>query len=106
MSCNIAQKLRELTGIPVGGAPCNGLHMWESLKTRGEAVFVASLASTLGYCTAFGLDFLFAGPLRHINCVASAQGVVDAYNRYNLMVHNRDRTFNNEHPIKAMFRPG
>ena len=106
MSCDIGHKLRKLTRLPVGGAPCNGLHMWESLKARGEKVFVASLAATLGFCTAFGLDFLFAGPLRHINLVASAQGVADVYNRYNLMVNNRDQTFNNNHPIQAMFKTG
>jgi len=106
MSCKIGQELRKLTGIPVGGAPCNGLHMWESLKTRGEMGFIASLASTLGYCTAFGLDFLFAGPLRHINFVATAQGVADVYNRYSLMINDRTQAFDTDHPIKAMFKTG
>lgn len=104
MSCEIGKKLREITGLPVGGAPCNGLNMWKYLKSRGEKDFTASLASTLGFCTAFGLDFLFAGPLRYLRHVASAQGAVDVYNRYDLVVNNRELPLNKSHPMQAMFK--
>ncbi|RLD49759.1 MAG: hypothetical protein DRJ05_20530 [Bacteroidetes bacterium] len=104
MSCKIGQELRSITGLPVGGAPCNGLNMWEYLKSRGEKDFIVSLASTLGFCTAFGLDFLFAGPLRYIKHVAPGQGAVDIYNRYNLVVNNRDLSLSENHPMQSMFK--
>ncbi len=103
ISCKIAQELRKKTGLPVGGAPCNGLHMWKTLKAREEETFLSVLASTLGYCTAFGLDFLFVGPLRHIKHIAWAQAASDIYNRYYLMEKDRSQAGDQEHPIHKMF---
>lgn len=104
VSCAVAKQLRAKTGLPVGGAPSNGLHMWETLKSMGETHFVAALAGTIGYCTAFGLDFLFIGPLRYAKLAVAAQGAADVYNRYKLMLEDRGRSLPQEHPIKAMFQ--
>lgn len=103
VSCRAAQELRRSAGLPVGGAPCNGLQMWEDLKTLGEGAFVAALAATLGYCAAFGLDFLFAGPLRRIPDVAPALAAAGVYNRYALVSETGRRDFSGEHPIRALF---
>lgn len=103
MACRIGQEVRAATGLPVGGAPCNGLQMWDALKSGGDPDLVVSLASTLGYCTAFGMDFLFAGPLRFIRHIAPAQGAVDIYNRYDLMAKNRHISFTAAHPMDVMF---
>lgn len=104
VSCRIAKELRQKTGLPVGGAPCNGLHMWERLKGEESVHFIPALAGTIGYCTAFGLDFLLMGPLRHAGLMAAAQGAADVYNRYSLMLEDRGRALPEAHPIKAMFR--
>ncbi len=42
---------------------------------------MAALSATLGYITAFGLGFLFGGPLRNVEFIASDVGAVDVYNR-------------------------
>jgi len=103
VSCRAAQELRRSAGLPVGGAPCNGLHMWKELKTLGEEAFVAALAATLGYCAAFGLDFLFAGPLRHVRDVAPGLAAAGVYNRYALVSETGRRDFSGEHPMRALF---
>ncbi|MCL4474932.1 MAG: hypothetical protein M1508_01720 [Nitrospirae bacterium] len=104
ISAKIAREVRKRTALPVGGAPCNGLYMWEALKSRGEGAFMAALSATLGYVTAFGLDFLFVGPLRNVEFVAPAVGAVGVYNRYELQSGDSDRTLPEEHPMRAMFR--
>lgn len=104
ISARIAQEVRKQTELPVGGAPCNGLYMWEALRNRSEGAFMAALSATLGYVTAYGLDFLFAEPLRNVEFVAPAVGAVDVYNRYELRSIDPDRTFPEEHPMRAMFR--
>lgn len=104
ISANLAQRLRDHLGLPVGGAPCNGIYMWESLKKRGVKELSAALSATLGYVSAFGLDFLFVGPLRNIEFVAPAVGAVDIYNRYELQSIGSDQTLPEQHPIRAMFR--
>lgn len=104
ISAKIAQEVRKRTELPVGGAPCNGLYMWEALKSRGEGAFIAALSATLGYVAAFGLDFLFVGPLRNVEFVAPAVGAVDVYNRYELRSAESNRTLPEEHPMRAMFR--
>lgn len=103
MACQIGKKVREDTGLPVGGAPCNGLQMWDALRSRSNADFTVCLASTLGFCAAFGMDFLFAGPLRFIRHIAPAQGAVDIYNRYDLMINNRNLSLADNHPMNVMF---
>lgn len=103
ISANLAQKVREHTGYPVGGAPCNGMYMWESLKNRGEEVFRSSLSATLGYVAAFGLDFLFVGPLRNVEFIAPAVATADVYNRYELQSGNYNCRLPERHPMKAMF---
>jgi tetrahydromethanopterin S-methyltransferase subunit H len=104
MSCLIGKIVRKETGLPVGGAPCNGLQMWDTLKARGDDDLTVSLAATLGFCTAYGMDFLFAGPLRFIKYISPAQGTADIYNRYNLMISNRSLSFSEKHPMNSMFR--
>lgn len=103
MACQIGKEVREDTGLPVGGAPCNGLQMWDALRSRSNADFTVCLASTLGFCAAFGMDFLFAGPLRFIRHIAPAQGAVDIYNRYDLMINNRNLSLADNHPMNVMF---
>jgi tetrahydromethanopterin S-methyltransferase subunit H len=104
LSAKLAQELRIRTRLPVGGAPCNGMYMWEALKNRGEGVFMEALSATLGYVTAFGLDFLFVGPLRNVEFIAPAVGAVDVYNRYELQSVEPNRTLPEQHPMKVMFR--
>ncbi len=104
ISAKIAKDVRKQTELPVGGAPCNGLYMWEALKTRGEEAFVAALSATLGYVAAYGLDFLFVGPLRNVEFIAPAVGAADVYNRYELQSGGNDHALPEEHPIRAMFR--
>ena len=103
MACQIGKEVREDTGLPVGGAPCNGLQIWDALRSRSNADFTVCLASTLGFCAAFGMDFLFAGPLRFIRHIAPAQGAVDIYNRYDLMINNRNLSLADNHPMNVMF---
>lgn len=104
ISANLAQGLRDHLGLPVGGAPCNGIYMWESLKKRGVKELSAALSATLGYVSAFGLDFLFVGPLRNVELVAPAVGAADVYNRYELQRLNTHRNLSEQHPIRAMFK--
>lgn len=104
ISSNLAQNVREHTGYPVGGAPCNGIFMWESLKIRGEWALRAALCATLGYVAAFGPDFLFVGPLRNVEYIAPAVGAADVYNRYELQSGCRNRRLPERHPMKVMFR--
>ncbi len=104
LSAKLAQEVRTRTRLPVGGAPCNGMYMWEALKSRGEGAFIAALSATLGYVTAFGLDFLFVGPLRNVELIASAIGAVNVYNRYELQSVEPNRTLPEQHPMKIMFR--
>jgi len=102
-SANLAQKVREHTGYPVGGAPCNGIYMWESLKNQGEEAVRSALSATLGYVAAFGLDFLFVGPLRNVEHIAPAIGAADVYNRYELQSGNYNKSLPKRHPMKVMF---
>lgn len=104
ISANLAQEVRERSGHPVGGAPCNGIYMWESLKNRGEEAIRAALCATLGYVAAFGLDFLFIGPLRNIGHIAQAVGATDVYNRYELRSSCLSAPLPTQHPMKAMFQ--
>lgn len=104
ISATIAREVRKRTGLPVGGAPCNGLYMWEALKSRGERAFMSALSATLGYVTGYGLDFLFVGPLRNVEFVAPAVGAVDVYNRYELRSEGTGRTLTEHHPMRTMFR--
>lgn len=104
ISANLAREVRGHTGLPVGGAPCNGMYMWESLKSWGEEAFISALSATLGYVAAFGLDFLFVGPLRNVKHIAPAVGAGDVYNRYELMSGDRKRALPERHPMKVMFR--
>ncbi len=104
MSSKLAQVVRKRTNVPVGGAPCNGMYMWEALKNRGEGAFMSAMAATLGYVTAFGLDFLFAGPLRNVEFIAPALGATNVYNRYELRSVDPNRSLPERHPIEAMFR--
>lgn len=104
ISAKLAENIRECTGYPVGGAPCNGIYMWESLKKRGEGALRAALCATLGYVAAFGLDFLFVGPLRNVEHIAPAVGATDVYNRYELHAGCRNRPLTERHPMKVMFR--
>ncbi len=104
ISARIAQEVRKRTELPVGGAPCNGLYMWEALKNRGEGVFMAALSATLGYVAAFGLDFLFVGPLRNVEFIAPAVGAADVYNGYELQSAEPNRALPEHHPMKVMFR--
>lgn len=104
ISARLAQKVREHTGYPVGGAPCNGIYMWESLKSQGEEAVRSALSATLGYVAAFGLDFLFVGPLRNVEHIAPAVGAADVYNRYELQSGSYNRSLPERHPMKVMFR--
>lgn len=104
LSAKLAQEMRKQTKLPVGGAPCNGIYMWETLKSRGVRATIAALTATLGYVAAFGLDFLFVGPLRNVEFVAPAVGAVDVYNRYELRSAGPDLTLPEQHPIRVMFR--
>jgi tetrahydromethanopterin S-methyltransferase subunit H len=104
MSCQVARELRLSAELPVGGAPCNGLHMWQSLITRGDAAFRAALCATLGFCGGCGLDFVFAGPLRYAAASSVALGVSDVYNRYQLMREKGRAGWTEGHPITALFR--
>lgn len=103
ISCDVAAQLRERCGLPVGGAPCNGLQMWKRLKSDGELPLLVTLASTLGYCSAFGLDFVFIGPLRFARAVSIGQAAADVYNRYYLRSCLGSGELTNQHPIRAMF---
>ncbi len=64
---------------------------------------MAALSATLGYVAAYGLDFLFAGPLRNVELIASSVAVGDVYNRYALQCLDRNRVLPDKHPIRAMF---
>jgi tetrahydromethanopterin S-methyltransferase subunit H len=105
ISARIAREVRKRTMLPVGGAPCNGLYMWKALRGGGEDVLMAALSATMGYVAAFGLDFLFVGPLRNVDFVAPAVGAADVYNRYALQSGDPDRALPEEHPMRTMFRP-
>ncbi|MBZ0157860.1 MAG: hypothetical protein K8I29_16815 [Alphaproteobacteria bacterium] len=104
ISAGIAQEIRRLSGLPVGGAPCNGMYMWDALKARGDAAFQMALAATVGYVGSFGLDFMFVGPLRNVERIAPAVGAVDVYNRYGLQSVDPARILTEHHPMRAMFR--
>ncbi len=104
ISAKLAQKVREYAGLPVGGAPCNGMYMWDTLRSQGERAFIAGLSATLGYVAAFGLDFLFVGPLRNVEFIAPAVGAGDVYNRYELQSIDPNRTLPENHPIRLMFK--
>ncbi len=103
LSCRVARELRRRSGLPVGGAPCNGLYLWEGLKARGREDFLAGLAATLGYCAAFGLDFLFAGPLRHLPGLAPALAVSAVYQRYQLLYRQGREYELPRHPMEVLF---
>lgn len=103
LSARLARSVREETGLPVGGAPCNGLYMWNSLKDRGETAFQSAFSATIGYVLSFGLDFLFIGPLRNVERIAPAVGAANVYNRYELQSLRCDLAPADRHPIKAMF---
>jgi len=100
--CEMGQHLRKMTGHPIVGSPFTGIHSWQKLKIKGQAEYVSALASTIGFCTAFGFDFLFIGPLRHLTNLSTAQGVVDIYNRYNLIDKNSEDFLSENHPIHEL----
>lgn len=103
LACHIARDLRKRLGMPVGGAACNGLQMWEGLKARGPGAQDAALAATLGYCAGFGLDFIFFGPLRLAPQAALAQAVSDIYNYYGLLRDAKVERPHAGHPLSRMF---
>ncbi|MBU1742355.1 MAG: hypothetical protein KKC37_12485 [Proteobacteria bacterium] len=104
MAGEIAKDLRQELSMPVGGAACNGLQMWDNLKERGPEAQKMALAATLGFCAAFGLDFIFFGPLRLAPQAALAQSVVDIYNYYGLLIQGQAARPGEDHPLSLMFR--
>jgi hypothetical protein len=52
LSAKLAQEVRTLTRLPIGGAPCNGMYMWGGFEKPGEGAFMAALSATLGYVAA------------------------------------------------------
>ncbi len=103
LSCRVARELRRRSGLPVGGAPCNGIYLWENLKARGREDFLAGLCATLGYCAAWGLDFLFAGPLRNLPRLAPALAVSAVYQRYQILYRQGRGEELPRHPLEALF---
>jgi len=102
ISCELGQQLRKMTGHPIVGSPFKGIYRWEKLKMKGQASFFSALASTIGFCTAYGFDFLFIGPLQHLTHLSAAQGVVDIYNRSALINKSCDDDLSECHPIHEL----
>lgn len=93
----IARAVRSEYGFPVGGAPCNGIYMWDRLKRLPVHLFQAALATTVTYATASAFDFAFGGPIKTIGMTALSAAVTSIYNRYYLQQETPDLM--KEHPI-------
>lgn len=97
----IAQTVKEKLSLPVGGAPCNGVYMWEALKTLPPALFETGLASTIAYATSRGFDFAFSGPVKSIGKSAVAVSVAAVYDGYALRQKAWDLP--ESHPLNTQF---
>jgi len=101
-SCEIGQELRSMTGHPIVGSPIEVISGLERLKLKGESSYFSALASTIGFCTAYGFDLLFVGPLQHLPHLSDAQGVVDIYNRSVLIKKSCADDLSECHPIHEL----
>lgn len=100
----IAQAVKEKYSLPTGGAPCNGIYMWEELKALPTALFETGLATSIGYATSRGFDFAFIGPAKNIERSALAAAVSAVYDGYALLQKQTDLP--EEHPLNALFSGG
>lgn len=75
--CTVGQQLRQKTGHPIIGSPYAAVTAHQENGAMQQQTYLASLAAAVGFFTAYGFDFLFVGPLRHLRHLAGAQCVPD-----------------------------
>lgn len=96
----IARAVKNEYGLPVGGAPCNGIYMWDKLKQLPARLFEMALATAVACSIAGGFDFAFGGPVKTVEKTALSVAVASVYDRY--FLQQGGLSLKKEHPINLL----